>query len=166
MKTCRCGTVFAPTGQNHKYCTKACNYNFSVLDGKQKEYRDRANVKMGIRVGIGSGGTTEKGKLNPNYTNGLHAFRNYARELIRLGVPCNKCNVDLRNATRWQWCGHHKDHNRNNNDLNNLEILCKKCHQVHHESHLNFSKVQRLSRKGVEVTHLEAQSILKDDEIV
>jgi hypothetical protein len=27
---------------------------------------------------------------------------------------------------------HHKDHNRLNNQVDNLEPLCKRCHQEHH----------------------------------
>lgn len=27
---------------------------------------------------------------------------------------------------------HHIDHDRKNNDISNLIVLCKKCHQEHH----------------------------------
>jgi hypothetical protein len=37
------------------------------------------------------------------------------------------------------WCGavqklmtHHLDHNRLNNDLSNLIVICRRCHQLHH----------------------------------
>jgi hypothetical protein len=30
---------------------------------------------------------------------------------------------------------HHKDRNRKNNDLNNLEILCPNCHSLEHRKH-------------------------------
>lgn len=167
-KTCPyCGTIFITTGRNHKFCTKICQYKWQVDNGIQKEYRDRANAKMGMVVGIGSGGLTGKGEKNQNYKHGRYTFRNYARELVRLGVPCNKCGKDLTGATRGYWCGHHKDHDPTNNNLNNLEILCKRCHQIHHESHHSFTKVQRLSREGVELAQLEAQSFhTVEDDIV
>jgi len=45
---------------------------------------------------------------------------------------CNRCNKDLINADRYNWVLHHIDHNRENNQLDNFELLCKKCHQDEH----------------------------------
>ena len=164
-----CDCSFVPTGQNQKFCSKEHQHARSVFEGKWKHYRDTFNAKQGVVVGIGSGGLTGTGPKNPAYTNGRCAFRNFARRLKELGVPCNHCGIDLRTATCGNWLGHHKDHNPNNNDLNNLVLLCKKCHHYHHEVYRNLpslKKVQRLSRKGVESSALEAQNILKDDDIV
>lgn len=165
-----CGTRFILTGRNQKYCCKEHQIQHADQLGIRKEYRDRANAKMGRVVGIGSGGLTGTGPRNSAYKNGRCAFRNFARELKALGVPCNKCGKDLRDASRGHWLGHHKDHNPENNDLNNLVLLCKKCHHYHHEVYRNLpslKNVQRLSRKGVEDSVLEAQNIQKlDDDIV
>lgn len=35
---------------------------------------------------------------------------------------------------------HHRDRNRSNNDLENLETLCKRCHQIEHRCWENFTK--------------------------
>lgn len=165
-----CGTPFVPSGRNQKYCCKEHQYKHSDSLGIRKEYRDRAYAKMGKCVGVGSGGLTQRGSKNPNFTTGRWAFRNFARNLKLLGVPCQDCGVDLKQAKRGDWVGHHKDHNPNNNDLNNLVLLCKKCHHYHHEAYRNLpslKKVQRLSRKGVESSALEAQSpSLEGDDIV
>lgn len=60
---------------------------------------------------------------------------------------------------------HHTDENKLNNDPSNLVCLSRKQHaQLHCIS--NLLKEQRLSRKGVEDSVLEAQSIQKDDDIV
>lgn len=164
-----CNIPFLPTGNNQKYCTKEHQHQHGVELGLWKEYRDRFNAKHGRVVGVGSGGLTGTGPRNPAFKDGRHAFRNFARKLKELGVPCNHCGIDLRNAGRGDWLGHHKDHNPKNNDLNNLVLLCKKCHHYHHETYRNLPqlrKVQRLSRKGVEGSALEAQDTLKGDDIV
>ena len=156
-----CGTPFQPTGRNQKYCTKEHQHEHSLAQGVWKEYRDRFNAKNGVLVGVGSGGTTGTGPRNPAYTNGRSAFRNFARQLKELGVPCNYCGISLVEATRGHWLGHHKDHNPENNDLNNLVLLCKKCHHYHHETYRNLptlKKVQRLSREGVGNSVPEAQN--------
>jgi 5-methylcytosine-specific restriction endonuclease McrA len=31
---------------------------------------------------------------------------------------------------------HHKDRNRHNNDLSNLEVLCPTCHSLEHRKHI------------------------------
>lgn len=42
---------------------------------------------------------------------------------------CNRCGYDRHPAILHV---HHRDHNRNNNHPSNLEILCPRCHKVHH----------------------------------
>ncbi len=156
-----CGTSFTPTGSNHKFCSKKCQYDSDILDGTRKEYRDRAYAKRGSVVGIGSGGLTGTGPKNHMFSHGRYAFRNYARKLKLLGVPCHHCGKDLRTATRGEWVGHHIDHNPQNNNLNNLMMLCKPCHHYHHETYRNLPQlknVQRLERNLVENSVLEAQS--------
>lgn len=161
-KTCPfCGTEFLPTGQNQKFCTKQHQYEWQKLMGLQKEYRDRANAKLGRVVGIGSGGLMKAGPSHRDYTHGRDSFRNFARKLVKQGVPCSECGKDLTGARRGEWCGHHKDHDQTNNDIRNLAILCKRCHQIHHESWRNlpqYKNVQRLDREIVGNSVPEAQS--------
>lgn len=66
------------------------------------------------------------GNENPNYKNGIMIYRREAHRL--LGNTCNRCGSDNNIVV------HHKDENRNNNPLDgsNWEILCKRCHQLHH----------------------------------
>lgn len=147
-----CQQMFVPTGSNHKFCVKDHQYEWMKQNGIHKEYRDNFNSKHGVAVGIGSGGTTGSGTRNPYYKHGRYAFRNFARKLKDMGVPCMDCGKDLRDSARGEWCGHHKDHDPTNNDLSNLVLLCKYCHQMHHESYRNLpslKNVQRLERKLV-----------------
>ena len=57
----------------------------------------------------------------------------YRQLLKRSGVSfkCDQCNVAENIDV------HHRDGNRNNNDLSNLVPLCKKCHQ---HTHRNWEK--------------------------
>jgi hypothetical protein len=164
-----CGVVFTPTGSSHKYCCKEHQYEHMKQEGIHKHYRDTFNAKSGVKVGIGSGGTTGTGPRNIMYKHGRYAFRNFARKLKLLGVPCNDCGKDLRDAPRGEWCGHHKDHDDTNNDLNNLVLLCKYCHHMHHETYRNIpslKNVQRLSRKRVGDSVPEAPNTPRGDDIV
>lgn len=39
---------------------------------------------------------------------------------------------------------HHKDHDRTNNTRHNLELVCKRCHQVEHECWKNFPNFSKV----------------------
>ena len=46
---------------------------------------------------------------------------------------CERCDfIDVNELPR-----HHKDRNRNNNDISNLEVLCRSCHALEHTSERN-----------------------------
>lgn len=167
-KICKhCGIEYMPTGSSSKFCSKQHQYQYQVDNGIQKEYRDRANAKLGRKVGIGSGGLTGKGPKNHMYKSGLWAFKNYARELKNLGVPCNRCGVDLRTTGKAGYVGHHVDHDQTNNSLTNLELLCRTCHALHHDHPKNLREyqenVQRLERNLVGDSVSEVQSFLIEE---
>jgi 5-methylcytosine-specific restriction endonuclease McrA len=63
----------------------------------------------------------------PHYSDSLKSYRDKAFRF--LDNKCNRCNYDECPAILQV---HHKDKNRNNNELNNLEILCPNCHALHH----------------------------------
>ncbi len=50
------------------------------------------------------------------------AFRVYPKK-------CNRCSFDKHSAAI---VVHHKDRNRENNDIQNLEVLCANCHAIEH----------------------------------
>lgn len=69
------------------------------------------------------------GTKHPNYTNGLGSYRK--AKLRDLLVPvCERCGFDNILALDV----HHKDGNRKNNDLSNLEVLCCNCHAIEHRT--------------------------------
>lgn len=73
-------------------------------------------------------GYNQAGKNNNNYVNGSRTYQKM------VGNKCERCG-----STRFLVV-HHRDHNHYNNDLDNLETLCKSCHQKEHEVWRNFTK--------------------------
>lgn len=135
QKIClHCGISYQPTGPSSKYCSLECRTVSYKDTGRNKNWRNKFNAKNGVVVGVGSGGLTKTWSNNPNYSYGRHSFINYGRKLKLSGTPCNRCGKDLSTFGRGGWCSHHIDHNRKNNTPENCELLCKKCHQIHHHS--------------------------------
>ena len=50
------------------------------------------------------------------------------RLLKSRGIKCERCNYDKYEILQV----HHKDRNRNHNELNNLELICPNCHYEEH----------------------------------
>ena len=66
----------------------------------------------GLKIlGLVKGGSTGFGTDNHNYKNGIGIFMNERLKIKTERRYCERCNVDLDNANRFQWCVHHKDHN-------------------------------------------------------
>lgn len=95
------------------------------------KYYAKNKHKVRGYTGTGSGG--KFGKDNQNYKHGLTIFQKEAKRRRDSGEPCNHCGIDLSTLSSYNWCGHHIDHNRDNNDFSNLMMLCKRCHQTHHD---------------------------------
>jgi len=66
-------------------------------------------------------------------------FRNIRNKLLSESINCNVCG---RNATDINLIIHHKDGNRKNNNLNNLEVICTACHfyNGHYNPNINNTK--------------------------
>lgn len=62
-----------------------------------------------------------------HYGSGEHSYREKAfRVYLPVCSICNYSNIDALEV-------HHKDRDRKNNDLSNLEILCANCHTLKHK---------------------------------
>jgi hypothetical protein len=70
-------------------------------------------------------------------TTGIGYFNKRRGKILKERRHCNRCNKDLWNVSRYDWCVHHVDHNRENNVDSNFELLCKRCHQSEHCVHDN-----------------------------
>lgn len=148
MRSClNCGKEFIPTGCNQKFCTISCRKLFHAES--MREYFRRWDIEHGRikNPGVGRGGSTKTGIDNPNYQTGIGIFADKLRPKIKAErVRCERCNKDLSTVGRYEWAVHHRDHDRTNNDESNLELLCKKCHQIEHDCHKAFEGVTTIPK--------------------
>jgi len=99
-----------------KYCSARCRSAYI-------SYRHRVKTGSIKKPGVGSGGA-QWGKDNHQYKTGIGNFSK--RAFSHYGKQCNRCRSTSNLLV------HHRNHDRTNNNLSNLEVLCKKCHQDHH----------------------------------
>lgn len=117
IEICRICNKEFQCNSSRKYCSDICRNKANVLITQKVQKKKNPN-KL---IGIGSGNhPNNKGKNSKSYKTGSRSYQQYKKE---------KCEI----------CGsvkfllvHHKDKNRNNNELYNLQTLCKKCHQKIH----------------------------------
>lgn len=142
MKKCLdCGVEFKQTGKNHKRCSSCATARArqAVLDWQSKYITQKP--------GVGKGGSTPFGELNPYFRHGRSIFGRWAKEkLVELNYKCERCGATIDTSVKGMWAGHHKDHDKTNNIKSNLEVLCKRCHQVEHECWNAFQGVNNGNR--------------------
>lgn len=78
---------------------------------------------------------------NPRWKGGKIAYKNMA--LKHYGRKCMLCGKEDERERFIQV--HHKDKDRSNNVLENLEVLCAKCHKSKHPQHISDYQKQRAS---------------------
>jgi hypothetical protein len=153
-KPCKiCEKRFTPTAPCNLVCSNECKHSLDNL------YKERKRVKSYQRwcekqkakgrsfaIGVGRGGTAKRFKDNKLYKNGMGEFARLRLE-VKARRFCERCNKDLEHVNNHSWACHHRDHNRNNNVIENLELLCKRCHQLEHECWKAFEGVTT-SRKA------------------
>jgi hypothetical protein len=93
----------------------------------------RYRIRKGYRVGIGKGKANTSGPADSQYKHGIRWFRRIRYVLREEIGECQRCHIDLRNVGRGRWAVHHRDYDRTHNTRENLELLCKKCHQEEHD---------------------------------
>lgn len=120
--TCeRCGDDCARTGRRQLYC-RACR---EIVKGEQAYASDVRTGRIS-KPGVGSGGD-QRGERNPAWRGGVASYR------AKLKSSCERCG-----GARFLGV-HHRDRDRGNNVDENLETLCRSCHQREHRAadHLN-----------------------------
>ena len=143
-----CETCGAPlVGKQKRFCSRQClgaqygGYNklgltrtceecgktFSVTPNRVARY----NVRACSRVCLGKIQSRERvgwqtGALNHGWKGGIQTYRRHRKN------ACERCESTKHLLV------HHKDGDRYNNELANLETLCKRCHQLHHECWRNL----------------------------
>lgn len=71
------------------------------------------------------------GEKNPMWKGGIQTYRRFKKK------ACERCK------TKKNLLVHHKDRNRYNNVIGNLETLCKSCHHKEHNRVRNFGVFYR-----------------------
>ncbi len=110
-KCARCGEMFIPVGSNQKFCKPCAEPAYREYDIARGKDRNRKPW----------GDYHQKGKLNNNWKGGTGVYK----------ALLEKCACEICGSTE-NLLIHHKDHNRRNNAVSNLMVMCKKCHQNHH----------------------------------
>lgn len=109
----RCGIEVPYRTAKPKYCP-VCRKKVNSELVMQGRKRRNPNVE----IGVGSGNySTNKDKV----TTGISIYRR-----LITSDSCTRC------GSRKNLLVHHKDEDRTNNQVTNLEVLCKACHQSHH----------------------------------
>ena len=140
-KVCKiCGCAFTSEARPTQFCAEC-----KIVRDKENILRN--SLKRAKKPGVGKGGNPLKGESNPMYKHGMYVFETLRTEIKEERRFCERCDKDLVDATHYMWVVHHKDHNHWNHELTNLELLCKRCHQVEHECHKAFSKGATTSRE-------------------
>ncbi len=102
-------SALANSRSGHVFCSKKCK------DNAQKIYDNENASKFSDMVPPHYGTATDYRLL---------ALLNKPAKCERCGYDANPLALDV----------HHKDRNRNNNSIDNLEILCANCHAIEHRS--------------------------------
>jgi len=131
MKQCEiCGKEYIARGKAQKYCDECGPMVKRELARKrQAAYRGR----KGCLVGVGSG-NNQSGEKNHMWKGGVCAYRTMRNDVDH----CERCGKPRSSASKWGFVTHHKDGDRTNNSVDNLEVLCKRCHQIEHHCEKNL----------------------------
>ena len=92
-----------------------------------------------------------EGEGNPNYKNGIRTGK---RMLLEVKQLCEHC------GTNEQLEVHHKDTNREHNQLSNLKLLCKSCHSKEHRGKAWHKMILQTKIKNMEVKNNGTSRIL------
>jgi len=104
---------------------------------KMKENHADFSGKNNPMYGRKPGRKDQQGINNPNWKGGI----SYCRENIfkKKQKKCERCGIKEIKVL----LVHHKDRNRKNNKIENIEILCRNCHILEHYEEINKRKTKQ-----------------------
>ena len=111
-----------------KYCSDKCMY--ANIEWRKKQQQQQHTLQTRIHLGQQSH-QRNAGKNNPNYKHGIYML--YATLKKQANGICQECNQGIKNNLSFLDI-HHKDENRQNNNIDNLIMLCPNCHRKKHLS--------------------------------
>jgi hypothetical protein len=133
-----CGIEFehiSSRSNEAKYCSRKCYYKSRIGKGlteyECKHCLKKFNAPLSTNRKYCSKkciNKETKKTFKPNYAT-------VRKAMIRRGL-INKCNRCGFNSQKSILGVHHIDRNRDNNSLENLEVLCPNCHSIEHDKHI------------------------------
>ena len=111
--------------KKRKFCSISCANKYDYSIGIKKGFQKLHKTFDGSEKGWFTTERVSKEK-NVNWVDGHKMYRTWA--LKYYGEICAECG-SLNNLEV-----HHKDVDRTNNKLNNLQVLCRTCHRARHRN--------------------------------
>lgn len=126
-----------------KYCSKkcqakaqysghwiACDYCGKEIYRTPKDFKRSKSSKFFCSVSCHCSWENENRRCGENAPNWVAGQNVYRRLLERTGIAkrCNHCGINDRRVL----AVHHRDRDRRNNKIENLEWLCMNCHRIEH----------------------------------
>ena len=118
VKCKQCNKTFEAKRKDTQYCAscKSKRRSMQTMLCRKKKHPE-------IEIGVGSGKSSKNkpGPTNPSWKTGITGYRRLVKK-----EQCAICG-SVKNLLI-----HHIDGNRHNNTIDNLIVVCKKCHQNYH----------------------------------
>lgn len=149
-----CGEKYKPTGPAQKACER-CRRKLANID-RQVSMDIARFKKFGTYETIGKGNVQGRGEYHHSYKNGVGSYTKIGKLLKDSIGKCEICGKDLSNVTRYDWCTHHRDCNRENNNVTNLQLLCKRCHLILHGCISHLPQYKRAGATTILTEYLQA----------
>ena len=130
--------------RNHskvRFCCQKCMYEYRKSHRPEFYKSDRGREILSEKM---------RGSKNPLYKNGNriafakydYKFRPLLRKQIREKFDNNCCLCGRhKQDDEKNFACHHKDFDKKNNDIDNFELLCPRCHQIKHEEYKKLLKL-------------------------
>jgi len=113
---------------NNDFCSKECSYEFSknrlIVPCNFCGIKFEKKLSNITKTNYCSRICKDNSQIKEEPT--IYTYRKKA--INKYGAICNRCNFSNIIALEV----HHKDRDRNNNDIDNLEVLCSNCHKIEH----------------------------------
>jgi len=134
---------FKHSDETKKKIGEASKGRIFTEEWKRKLRENHSDVSGKNNPMFGRKRKSQFGELNNNWKNGSGAYRRIAYK--KYGYICNKCGITNKKVL----LVHHKDRNRKNNNIDNLEILCRNCHTLEHYEEVYKKFMEHIKRKNI-----------------
>lgn len=127
--------VISTRAQHAKYCSRKCYHRAMHLKGSVVKNCHHCSKEFKSSPSENRKYCSRKCVNKENKKTFKPSFMTVRKMMISRGMidKCNRCGYDENKNILGV---HHKDRNRDNNKLENLEILCPNCHSLEHNKHI------------------------------